>query len=133
MSKYGVKELTLLIAVFGALALASCGGDGSTASTPASPGSSGVAVTIKSFAYEPPTLIIAAGTTVTWTNEDTAAHTVTSADGPSTSAGTTDLFDSGMMAKGDAFSYTFAEAGTYDYLCTPHRSMPRMHARVVVE
>ena len=73
------------------------------------------------------------GATVTWTNGDSAAHTVTSADGMTTDAATTDLFDSGLMGDGDTFTHTFDTAGTFYYLCTPHRSMASMHAEVVVE
>lgn len=52
-----------------------------------------------------------------WGNADTAAHTVTSGnptDGPD---GT---FDSGLISPGKSFTYTFREAGTFDYFCTIH-------------
>ena len=53
-----------------------------------------------------------AGTKVTWVNKDTVTHTVTS-QGIS-------LFDSGNLATGATFSYTFARAGTYPSYCTIH-------------
>lgn len=93
----------------------------------------GDTVTIQNFAFAPSTLTVKAGTKVTWTNNDSAPHTVTSTDGPSTSASATGSFDSGQMASGDSFSFTFAKAGTYYYECTIHASMASMHAKVVVQ
>lgn len=127
----------LLVALAAVLALAGCSGSTSepkTSATPAtSPGAGGTTVTIKDFAFAPRTLTVPVGATVTWTNGDSAAHTVTSADGMTTDAATTDLFDSGLMGDGDTFTHTFDTAGTFYYLCTPHRSMASMHAEVVVE
>ena len=79
------------------------------------------AVTIADFAFAPATLTIAAGDTVTWTNEDPIVHTATS---------TTGAFDSGDLAQGESFSVTFTTPGTYPYLCTPH---PTMTGRIVVQ
>ena len=128
------------------VALAGCGkisnsyGGGATPkSTPMSTAGAAVApatgdaVTIQNFAFAPQTLTVKAGTKVTWTNNDSAPHTVTSTDGPSTSASTTRLFDSGQLASGDSFSFTFTKAGTYYYECTIHASMASMHAKVVVQ
>lgn len=96
------------------------------ATDPATPsgdggGSAGAAaVEIANFAFGPDTIQVAAGTTVTWTNNDTAAHTVTADD---------NSFDSGNLAPGDTFSFTFATAGTIAYHCNYH---PNMTASVVV-
>jgi plastocyanin len=92
----------------------------------------GVTVTIQNLTFVPQTLTVEAGTKVTWTNNDTTLHDVTSADGPAIDAVTTDLFSSGTMQQGDSFSYTFTEPGTYYYVCTIHASMATMHAKVVV-
>ncbi len=78
-------------------------------------------VAIKNFAYVPTTLTIKTGTKVTWTNNDSAPHTVTSVTGS--------VLDSPTLATGQAFSYTFTKAGTYNYYCTIH---PNMKATVVV-
>jgi plastocyanin len=102
---------------------------GSGAQTPAS----GSTVSIQGFAFTPQTLTVVAGTKVTWTNDESTAHDVTSTDGPGIDAATTDLFASGTLGQGDSFSYTFAEPGTYHYECTIHASMQTMHATVVVE
>jgi plastocyanin len=60
-------------------------------------------------------LAVKAGTTVTWTNSDSAAHTVKSTDGAFASSGT--------LNKGATYSITFANAGTFPYVCGIHSSM----------
>jgi predicted lipoprotein with Yx(FWY)xxD motif len=72
-----------------------------------------VAVAIKDFSFGP-ALTVPVGTTVVWTNEDTAPHTVTASDGS---------FDSGNMDKGATFSFTFSKPGTYELLCAYHPNM----------
>jgi len=79
-----------------------------------------VAVNIADFAFTPQVLEIPVGTTVTWTNNDSAQHTATAGNG---------AFDSGVLAQGDTFSFTFTEAGTYDYICSLH---PNMTGQIVV-
>jgi plastocyanin len=138
----------MVVGLVAVVALAGCGkisnsyggaesGSASPAASPAAGAAvapaAGNAVAIQNFAFAPQTLTVKVGTKVTWTNNDSAPHTVTSTDGPSTSASTTGLFDSGQMASGDAFSFTFTEAGTYYYVCTLHATMASMHAKVVVE
>ncbi|MFF2144484.1 cupredoxin family copper-binding protein [Kitasatospora sp. NPDC058190] len=81
------------------------------------------AVTIKNFAFSPPTLTVKAGTKVTWTNTDPDAHTVTSKQG---SGGP---LQSAALASNDTYSYTFTQPGTYPYYCTIH---PYMTATVEV-
>jgi nitrite reductase (NO-forming) len=62
--------------------------------------------------YLPNVLMVPLGATVTWTNDDPGmTHTVTAADGS---------FDSGMLAAGQSWSYTFDQPGEFDYACTPH-------------
>jgi plastocyanin len=77
-------------------------------------------VSIHDFSFDPGTITIAAGTTVTWTNNDTATHTVTADDGS---------FDSGNIATGQTFSMTFNTPGTFTYHCAIH---PNMTASIVV-
>lgn len=77
-------------------------------------------VDIAGFAFDPSSLTIEAGSTVTWTNSDAATHTVTSDDG---------TFDSGDLANGESFSFTFDEPGTYTYHCEIH---PDMTAEIIV-
>ena len=66
--------------------------------------------------FNPDDLTINVGDTVTWTNDDNMDHTATSTSGPVS-------FDSGNMASGATWSFTFTEAGTYDYKCSYHSSM----------
>lgn len=97
-----------------------------------SPTDQTTAVSIKDFSFTPAQLTVKVGTAVTWTNDDRASHTVTSTDGPDTDAKVTNTFDSGDMAQGDTFSFTFEKAGVYYYECTIHATMASMHAEVVV-
>lgn len=66
--------------------------------------------------YTPGSASTSTGTTVTWTNNDSAFHTVTSGDS-STPDG---LFDSGLMKSGSSFSFKFDTPGTYEYFCMVH-------------
>lgn len=71
-------------------------------------------LTIRQYAYQPATIQIAVGTTVTWTNRDSVPHSVTFKNG---------MADSGLFKLGQSFSSTFQSAGTYQYYCTVHPSM----------
>jgi plastocyanin len=82
-----------------------------------------VAVRIDNFSYEPASIMVSPGTTVTWTNADDVPHTVTSRDDPP-------AFDSGAVDTDESFSFTFTRAGTYAYYCKVH---PHMRGVVVVQ
>ncbi|HUH79071.1 MAG TPA: cupredoxin family copper-binding protein [Methanoregula sp.] len=96
-------------------------------SAPATAGAAGpsstAAVAIKGLEFNPGSVTIGAGATVTWTNFDDVPHTVTSLS-PSP-----EKFDSGSISRGQTFSRTFTLAGTYPYTCTIH---PFMKGTVVV-
>jgi len=66
--------------------------------------------------YLPYETNVAMGATVSWINDDSAAHTVTSGTVDAVSS----VFDSGLFLAGDVFEFTFDEAGTYDYFCMVH-------------
>jgi plastocyanin len=72
------------------------------------------AVTIEDFDFAPASLDVAAGASVTWTNQGGSGHTVTADDGS---------FDSGTVAPGSTFTQTFAQPGTFAYHCAIHPSM----------
>jgi amicyanin len=80
-------------------------------------------VKIDNFSFAPPTLTVAVGTTVTWTNRDDIPHTVVSTDDPK-------AFKSKVLDTDEKFSYTFTKAGTYSYFCSVH---PKMTGSVVVK
>jgi amicyanin len=79
------------------------------------------AVKIDNFAFAPPTLTVKAGTTVTWRNEDDIPHTITSS---------ARVFKSKALDTDDSFSFTFNDAGSYEYFCSLH---PHMKGTIVVE
>lgn len=75
-------------------------------------------VDINGSAFIPATVIVPNGTTVVWTNKDSTSHTITGND-----------FDSGSVSRGQAFSHTFKETGTFEYHCKIH---PNMKGNVIV-
>jgi plastocyanin len=87
-------------------------------------------VICKNNRFNPEALTVKAGTTVTWVNQDSYIHTVTSGKSPTDSSG---LFDSGNLNGGKTFSFKFDKAGTYDYFCIPHFSMGMIGKIIVTE
>jgi len=71
-------------------------------------------VDMENTSYQPSEIEVEVGTTVTWTNEDSFGHTVTSGE-----AG----FDSGNVGPGEGFPHTFNQRGKFEYTCTIHPSM----------
>jgi plastocyanin len=113
------KYLIILLSV---LFLAACGPTNASP-TPAaalppvqstSVQSGDVEISIANFAFDPATITIPAGTTITWTNNDSASHNVTADDGS---------WGSDSLATGATFSFTFDKVGTYAYHCGVHPSM----------
>src|SRR5829696_3796940 len=84
------------------------------AATVAPVAAEGTSVEIKDYAFSPPMLTVAAGTTVTWTNADAVPHTATASDG---------TFDSGNLNPGQTFAFTFKTPGSYPYVCQYHAGM----------
>ena len=84
------------------------------------PDSSTVTVEIHDHTFDPAQLYVAAGTTVTWTNGDTEAHTVTADNG---------LFDSGVIEPGQYYSTWLGGSGTVSY---HSETDPDMKGSVVV-
>ena len=76
---------------------------------------SGSDITIAGFTFEPAVIEVAAGTTVTWTNQDTAAHSVRDSN---------DTFaESADLAQGATFEATYSAPGEYGYVCGIHDYM----------
>lgn len=84
-------------------------------------GSSGNTVSISGYAFNPASLTVSTGTTVTWTNNDSVTHNITSDTG---------AFSSSDLGPGQTYSYTFNQAGTFAYHCSIHTSM---HGTVTVK
>jgi plastocyanin len=96
------------------------GGGGATTSVSIVPGSSSLTDT----AYQPNPVQVSVGDTVTWTNDDTQPHTVTSGQNGQPDG----RFDSSpnfnpLMTPGQTFEHTFTEAGQYPYYCALHPNM----------
>lgn len=85
--------------------------------------SADVSVNIMNFKFDPTPLVIPVGTTVAWTNQDSAPHTATS------DPGSAFVFDTGMLHKGESGKITFTAVGTFAYHCSVH---PNMHGTVTV-
>ena len=75
-------------------------------------------VLIKDFNFQPESITIQKGDTITWTHPGTASHTVKFADS-----------ESQVLKNGGTYSKTFSQAGTFDYSCGIH---PYMKGKVVV-
>lgn len=95
------------------------GGGGETV-TPEAGGPA--AVEIVDFSFGPKEATVAVGDTVTWTNADSAVHTVTGREG--------ETLESEDLAQDDTYEVTFEEAGTFEYVCKFH---PNMQGTVTVE
>ena len=89
--------------------------------TPAPAPADAVPVTIRDFAFDPPTVQIRTGQAVAWTNKDPIPHTATADD---------KAFDSGNLNTDQSYSFTFDKPGTFPYICTYH---PYMKGTVTVQ
>jgi plastocyanin len=119
----------VLTAVIAGLTLVACGptaGSGATNAPAASaPSAKTAAVAIKGFAFSPATLNVDRGTVVTFTNNDSATHTVTSGANRTKDG----KFDQQVSGGAEA-TVTFDTPGTVEYFCSIHSSMK---ATVVVK
>jgi plastocyanin len=108
--------ISLLFSVFVCFAFYACSKDSGGSNYGGNNGGngSGDKVSIYNSAFSIGTLNVAAGTTVTWTNNDGMTHTVTADDGS---------FDSGNIAPGGTFTFKFISAGTVGYHCKIHSGM----------
>ena len=119
MQRNIVTFLNLVAGVFVAAAL--CIGI-VTAAEPGGTAAGVQQVGILNYKFDPETLTVPVGTTVTWVNHDEVPHSVMSSDKGFTSSGGLDT--------GESYSYTFTKAGTYSYYCSLH---PFMTAKIIVE
>jgi len=88
--------------------------EASPAASPEAAAAGETTVTIVNFAFEPAEIEVAAGSTVTWSNQDQVPHTATADDGS---------FDTDRIGGGESGSVTFETAGTFTYVCNFHPNM----------
>ncbi len=124
--KTGLKSWVAMLAVLSLIGTVGClSSTGTPQGEPAlqqeTATTSGVPVMIEGFKFTPATITVPKGTAVVWTNKDSATHTTSALDG---------TWDSENLGRGDTFTFTFSEAGTFDYQCDIH---PRMKGTVVVQ
>jgi plastocyanin len=122
-----MTRILLALCAVVALAAAGCGssnsgstssGSSSSASTStpaASSSGGGVTIKMQNIAFDPKAVTVKVGQKVTWTNEDTVDHNVTSQSG--------ETIKSDNFGKGGTFSFTPKKAGTIKYVCTIHPGM----------
>jgi plastocyanin len=114
-----VKSLLVLTMAL-ALSVAACSGDSADTTVSAEGGDE--RIEIADLSFNPESLTVAAGTTVTWVSADpNLPHTSNSDD---------EVWFSGTLNEGDEFSFTFDEAGTFAYFCEVH---PTMRGTITVE
>lgn len=85
------------------------------------PAGDNVTVRINGMRFEPATVTVKPGTTVTWVHGSQMPHTIT---------GNTDGLSSSTLYNGQTFSHTFDASGQYEYFCNLH---PSMTGSVIVE
>jgi len=95
----------LPLAALAAIVAAGCGGAGNSGT----PVATNQVTMVKSYRFDPETIEIRAGQTVTWTNEDNFTHTV-QVEGQADH----------KVGRGESVSIVFGKPGTYDYVCTLH-------------
>lgn len=80
-------------------------------------------VTIQNYTMNPTNLTVKVGDTVTWTNQDEDLHDAHSNQ---------EVFRSPMLSKGQSWSFTFNQPGTFEYYCTPHKGSMKGYTITVV-
>jgi plastocyanin len=92
-----------------------------TATPTATPGPTTAQISIINLSFQPATITIRAGDSVTWTNNDSTTHTSASDSG---------VWDSGFLNPGQSFTRQFTTAGTFPFHCNIHTFM---HGTIIVQ
>jgi len=112
---------TMIFGVLVLALLACAGGIGERLAAAAEKEAKPNTIVIDNFSFTPMELTISRGTQVTWINRDDVPHTVVSVE---------KKFKSKALDTDEEFSFTFEEAGTYEYFCSVH---PKMTGRIIVK
>ncbi len=116
MSRPGGLLHPAVLVVSAVLAVGACGGSDKKDQGTPGPAAGDPSVRIVSFLFTPQTLALKPGSKVTWTNEDTAIHSIKDTSPLATPV-------SQDLGQGDTFSITYEQAGTYSYICGIHQYM----------
>jgi plastocyanin len=112
------RRISLLIACsLIVVASGACASDGDKKKADGGAVSAEPAVKIVNFQFEPKTLTVKAGSTVKWTNEDTATHSIKDTSQLATPV------SPDLVGKGSTFSITYGQPGSYSYICGIHQYM----------
>lgn len=116
-----LRKTTLILTLFVlSIVGVNCKKDDNTVGSDGNAGTPGTnEVFIVSMAFSPASKTVAVGTTVKWINKESLTHTVTSGS-PGSPSG---IFNSGNLGQNGEFSFTFNQAGTFNYFCAIHPSM----------
>jgi plastocyanin len=130
-SRLTLVLVVLVVSLFGLVAwgcgssatttTASPQSSGTTTSSSTLSGTGGATIVMKNTTFDPATITVKVGDTVTWENQDAVGHNVVANDGS---------FKSPTFGQGGTFAFTFTKAGTYPYVCSIH---PGMSGTVVVQ
>jgi len=112
---------TIILGVLVLALLACAGGIGERLTAGAEKEAKPNTIVIDNFSFTPMELTISRGTQVTWINRDDVPHTVVSVE---------KKFKSKALDTDEEFSFTFQEAGTYEYFCSLH---PKMTGTIIVK
>lgn len=127
------RRIIALLVVGGALIASGCGDSGTPAPAAATKTSSRE-VNMKLIAFAPETIDVPKGGQVKWNQMDPGVHTVTSGTvhqmGGTASAMADGKFESGEIAQGSSFAFTFAEPGSFAYFCSIHPATMTGNVRV---
>ncbi|MFB5602863.1 MAG: PEFG-CTERM sorting domain-containing protein [Candidatus Nitrosomaritimum aestuariumsis] len=127
MKTITIGSFFVLFAIASGMVTSPAFADHATASVSTPQGTSVPGCEATNECYIPYEVTVDVGGVVTWTNDDSAAHTVTggsAADGPS------GVFDSGLFMAGTTFEHKFEATGEFPYFCMVH---PWMEGIVVVQ
>jgi plastocyanin len=120
MRRRAALLVVLSLAVAGAGACGGGGGDSKGKEEgkgqPGAPLSGDAPVRIVNFEFKPQKMVVKPGTKVTWTNDDTNIHDIKDTSPLNTPV-------SQELSKGETFAITYAQPGSYSYVCGIHPYM----------